>query len=346
MQLIDILSRLISIKSVSGNEKNICLWIKEFLLTNGFDVEFQEVEKDRWNIFAKKGNPKMLFFGHLDTVPPVANWINEPFKLTIKNDQAIGLGCWDMKGGIATILKAAESEENFALLFSVDEEEISKGGWKAIENKKFFEGINGIISAEAGNEKGTYGGVTHLAYARSGRIAYKMIKSFSAGHAATIDSNWIEWIYKKSTTLPKYKSRIVIRNFHATSNGLSVPELTTTDIDVLIHPNESEIDFKRILENHFEAVLNEIKRETPYLKPYSFEENNFIKKVSKVVEEKFGKPSLHIGSSVGDENALALLGIPIVIIGPEGRNEHAADEWVSIKSLNQICELYKILNKL
>src|SRR4030095_7457097 len=173
---VGILKHLVAIDSVSGKEREIGNWIGNFLSVLGFSVSYQEVEPGRNNILARKGNPKLLFFGHMDTVPPVDSWKKDPFKLTIEGDRAYGLGSWDMKGGVAAILSAAQEAKDMAILITVDEEEISKGGWKAIEARDFFKGIEGIISAEAGNEPGTYGGASHIAYGRQGRRAYHLEK--------------------------------------------------------------------------------------------------------------------------------------------------------------------------
>ena len=341
LEIEKILGDLISINSVSGNEKKVLMYIERFLDRLSFKVTRIKVENNRWNIFAKKGNPKVLFYGHVDTVAAVKDWTNDPFKLKIKNDRAFGLGTWDMKGGVAAILYSIQKADNVAVLFTVDEEEISLGVHEVIKNKKIFSGIRGIISAEAGNEPGTYGGVRHISTGRFGRIAYTIEKLLEAGHAATAESNWHKWVYEKISNLPKTKSRIIVRNFHAISDGLSFPNKITMDVDVLISPEEEKVEFLKILTKHFESQVKIIPRKTPYMHPYACKKNGFFNKVVELVKINFGEPSYHIGYSVGDENALAKTGLPILIIGPEGRNEHAADEWVSLNSLSEVCELYQ-----
>ncbi|MEW6721821.1 MAG: M20/M25/M40 family metallo-hydrolase [Candidatus Micrarchaeota archaeon] len=342
MNALDILRKLVAIRSVSGEEGEIARWAAGFLTERGFEVGLQDCGGGRPNVFAKKGNPRLLFFGHMDTVPPAGAWTKDPFALTVEGDCAYGLGSWDMKGGLACILDSVQEAEDMAILFTVDEEEISRGSWKALERKGWFDGLEGIVSAEAGNTEGTFGGVRHISHGRQGRLAFRVTKQLSAGHAATAKEDWVEWIYSASKQ-PGMKSRIVIRNFHATSRGLSVPERAELDVDALIHPDEKDIDFRELVAKQFGGEAELVKRETPYLKPYSFENHPFLKKVGDVVSREYGRPEYHVGSSVGDENALAQLGIPIAIVGPEGRNEHRADEWVSVKSLEEISGLYRKL---
>lgn len=341
--VVEILQKLVSINSVSGNEAEISDYISGLLEQNNFIVEHQEVEPGRKNIFASKGRPGLLFFGHMDTVPLMGDWTRDPFRLTIEEDKAFGLGAWDMKGGIAAILDAAQHASDMAILLTVDEEEMSRGAWRAIENRDFFNGIEGIVSAEAGNEEGTFGGPTHLSYGRNGRKAFRLTKELPAGHAATTRQEWLEWVYSKIKSIPETRSRIVITALHVTSRGFSMPERVEMDIDVSIDIEDRGVDFESLVAEHFQADAELIKRDTPYLEPYSFKGHGFIERIAGIVEAEIGEPTYHVGRSVGDENAFATLGVPIVIVGPEGRNEHKADEWVSITSLEQTSRLYRAI---
>jgi acetylornithine deacetylase/succinyl-diaminopimelate desuccinylase-like protein len=344
MELLEILNRLISINSVSGQEKKICLWISKFLKRKGFAVEMQEVENERWNILVRKGNPKILFFGHVDTVPPVEFWRKNPFKMDIEGDKAFGLGTWDMKGSLAAIMFNAQHAENMAILFTVDEEETSMGSWAVIEKKEFFRGIELIISGEAGNTPKTYGGFGHFTTGRHGVKDYEITKRLEAGHAATQDQEWVNWLCNSMKTFPEMKSKIVVRNFHATSKGFSIPEKAEMDLDVIIHPSEKDFDFDSFLVNHFKTRKDYVKRKTSYLSPYSFEGHPQILRIADLFEKRFGKkPEYYLGTSNGDENVLATLGIPILISGMEGRNEHDANEWVSIKCLKEVSSYYKMI---
>ena len=341
VELPEILENLISIDSVSGNEKEIGEWIRGFLEQNGFTVTPQRVKGESFNLFARKGNPSLLFFGHMDTVAPVEGWGREPLTLEIEGDKAYGLGSWDMKGGVAAILHNAQHAENMAVLFTVDEEGISRGGWRAIENREFFEGIKGIISAESGNTETTYGGARHITTGRNGRRAFRIEKNLSAGHAAVSQQEWIDWLHGRMHSLPQLKSRIVIRDLRVSSKELSAPDRIEMDINVLISPEEEGTDFEKLLAEHFQGSVSPIPRDTPYADPYNCAGDPFVEKVAAIAEREFGECGRYIANSVGDENILATLGIPVVIVGPEGRNEHAADEWVSVKSLNEISRLYE-----
>jgi acetylornithine deacetylase/succinyl-diaminopimelate desuccinylase-like protein len=341
MQLTEVLGRLVSIRSVSGQEKQACLWASDFLKANGFSVELQEVAKDRWNVFAKKGSPKAVFFGHLDTVPVAEGWTKEPFAITKEGDRLYGLGTWDMKGGVSTILDTAQQAKNMGILLTVDEEEEGLGAMKAVSNKNFFKGIKLLVSAEAGNTTTTYAGIGHISVGRKGWKGYIIKKRLEGGHAATSGNDWVEWLYKAVSGPKKSKSRIIIRNFHATSKGFSVPDLAQADLDVIVEPEERDFDFKNEISKLFKLENGSIEEHKSEHPPYSFAKDPEIMNVARIVKE-FAEPRFIIGDSVADENVFAAkLGIPIVVMGPEGRNEHHADEWVSLKSLKEMAALYK-----
>jgi acetylornithine deacetylase len=116
---------LISIPSISGDEKAVAEFLAEYLRSAGFDVEFQEAVERRPNVYARLGDPDVVLSSHTDTVPPYVEYRED--------DQFIyGRGACDTKGIIAAMIKASESlidaeVNNFGLLFVVGEEAGSVG---------------------------------------------------------------------------------------------------------------------------------------------------------------------------------------------------------------------------
>ncbi len=108
-----LLIELLKIESVSGNEKNVADFIVSKL--KGFDIKKQIIEKDRYNIIAKKGESDVFVVAHMDTVPGVV-----PIKIT--NDKIYGRGSCDNKGNIAGMILLGNKLENINLLFTVGEE--------------------------------------------------------------------------------------------------------------------------------------------------------------------------------------------------------------------------------
>ena len=73
--------------------------------------------------YAVRGNPRLLFNVHLDTVPAGEGWSSDPHQLRVEDGRAYGRGACDIKGAAAALLTLAEQgASNLAFLFTSDEE--------------------------------------------------------------------------------------------------------------------------------------------------------------------------------------------------------------------------------
>ncbi|MCW8807799.1 MAG: acetylornithine deacetylase [Rhodanobacter sp.] len=89
----------------------------------GFQVIVTDHGAGAVTLHAVRGQPKLLFNVHLDTVPDSPDWSADPHALRITGDRAIGLGACDIKGAAAALLAVANAGDgDLALLFSTDEE--------------------------------------------------------------------------------------------------------------------------------------------------------------------------------------------------------------------------------
>jgi acetylornithine deacetylase len=92
-------------------------------LSPHFTVKITDYDNGCVNVFATRGNPRVLLTAHLDTVPVTAGWTRDPFSLTVEGGRAYGLGACDIKGGAAAMVASALEEGSAAaLLFTTDEE--------------------------------------------------------------------------------------------------------------------------------------------------------------------------------------------------------------------------------
>ena len=124
--LFPFIRKLIDIPSVTGDEVDLARFLEKTLGERGFNVMMQEVEADRYNVYAlTNGSPKVVLCTHLDTVPP--------FYASSEDELYIyGRGACDAKGCIAAMVEAVsglrqEGVEGLALLFVVGEEVDSIG---------------------------------------------------------------------------------------------------------------------------------------------------------------------------------------------------------------------------
>ncbi|HKS40313.1 MAG TPA: M20/M25/M40 family metallo-hydrolase [Blastocatellia bacterium] len=131
MNVFDLTKRLIEIPSISGDEKAVAEFLADYLSDAGFEVELQETDCGRPNVYARRGEPDVVFSSHTDTVPPYVEFSED-------DEFIYGRGACDAKGIIAAMVKASEAliEANITdigLLFVVGEEAGSPGARAANE---------------------------------------------------------------------------------------------------------------------------------------------------------------------------------------------------------------------
>ncbi|MCU0680866.1 MAG: acetylornithine deacetylase [Polyangiaceae bacterium] len=87
-------------------------------------VEVSDLGEGCVCVYASRGQPRLLFNVHVDTVPVAPGWAGDPFALRVASARAYGLGACDIKGAAAALLAAIEASEpnDVALLFTTDEE--------------------------------------------------------------------------------------------------------------------------------------------------------------------------------------------------------------------------------
>ena len=124
--MIELLQKLISIPSLSGDESEIGHFLFNHLERLGYKTIRQPVSATTFNILAlTEEQPRVLLCTHMDTVAPFL-----PFKQ--QDDILFGRGACDAKGQIVAMIKAAEMLRRsnclkFGLLFVVGEESTSIG---------------------------------------------------------------------------------------------------------------------------------------------------------------------------------------------------------------------------
>ncbi len=124
--MIELLSTLINIPSVTGSESHIGHVLVQDCERRGYRVTRQAVQNERFNILATTDrSPRVLFCTHMDTVAPFLPARRE-------GERLYGRGACDAKGQIAAMLEAGErlraaAVEDFGFLFVVGEELVSDG---------------------------------------------------------------------------------------------------------------------------------------------------------------------------------------------------------------------------
>ena len=163
----------------------------------------------------------------------------------------------------------------------------------------------------------------------------------------------------KLRTHPKLgKESLFVRSVSGESTSLAVPESAHMELDIQLVPPSTVADCKKRVEDLIremyrkgklnpktKVTVSVKKRDTPYIEPFATDLNDRkVKKVLSIMGERFGKTMINYGDSVADDNVFSnSLGIPVISLAPSGGNEHTANEWISIKSLEDVADLYKAI---
>ncbi len=169
MDPIALTRELVQIDSPTGEEGPVGRFLAEQLEGLGYAVKRQEVTPGRWNLYAVREAPKVVFSTHIDTVPPTLPFREDETHLH-------GRGACDAKGIAAAQVAAAErlasdGERRVALLFVVGEEYGSDGARAAaaLEPKGEF-----IINGEPTDNRLALGhkGALYVKLTAAGRTAH------------------------------------------------------------------------------------------------------------------------------------------------------------------------------
>ncbi len=377
MEVEEILKKLVGIDSVFGNERRIGEYLESKLRSLGFSTMRRYFAAGRFNILAERGSGtrSVLFYGHMDTVAVHGDWKGSPFGLLREGDRLYGLGACDMKGGVAALLKSLEvkSDRKVKVLFCGDEENISAGAWNAVgKDRSWLKDADIMVSCEPGDSRHQTGGANVIAVGRRGRVVIEADVIGRSAHGANPQRgiNAIDEAAKIATAVKSFRLRnhrnfgrenIFVRHLSGKSeSALDLPDAAHIEFDIQLVPPSTTEDARRRVEEmvsrlHKKGRLNPATRVsvrvksriTPYIEPYMDDLNNTkIKGVLNIIRDNIKEPVLNYGSSVADDNILAnSLKKPIVTIGPTGGNEHAQNEWVSLKSLKELVKVYALLAK-
>src|SRR5260370_18093983 len=197
MNVFELTRALVDIESITGNEKNVGLFLSDYLdkLASRFDglVERIEVEPHRYNVFALFGErPVVTLSTHMDTVPP--------FFPSREDEECIwGRAACDTKGIIASMITAVAAllengGTNLGLLFVVGEERNSPGAFHAARHPR---GPRFILNRYPTQNK--------LALGSKGALRYELVAHGKMAHSAypELGESAIEKLLTTLADMPK-----------------------------------------------------------------------------------------------------------------------------------------------
>ena len=356
------LRELVAIDSVFPKENELSIYLSRQLSRHGFKVQKVSTQDRRNNIVATFGPAKKYlgFYGHIDTVEADRHYKADPLTARRKGDKVQGLGVADMKGGITATLSLAEfasaQKLPVKLVFGVDEENISAGAHDLV-GSGLMDNIDFLISAESG-QIGDTPQAYNVCYGRRGRVVIGIKINGQKAHAAESHnavnaieeavlflSNLNRLSFPKSPNFGTAQS--VVSEISGATGSFSVPDECSFTASILTTPaiKQPQVlsQLKRLAKNlNIAADIRVLPRATSYSESYEVDRSNkFLQTLETTILNPAGiRPGY--SNSVADENIFAnRLSIPVISIGPVAGGDHTADEWVSLKSIERVSDVYK-----
>ncbi|MFZ5430991.1 MAG: M20 family metallo-hydrolase [Bacteroidota bacterium] len=322
----ELLTRLISTPSLSREEENAALLIRNFLAEKR--IPYQQFKHNTWavNRYFNIEKPTILLNSHIDTVKPVAGWTCLPYKATVEGDKITGLGSNDAGGPLVSLLAAFihfynQDELPYNLVFAASAEEENSGA----------DGFESIIPLLPKIDFAIVGEPTRmeLAIAEKGLLVLDCTAHGKSGHAAREEGE--NALYKALDDIQ------VLRNFSfdRVSDVLGKVKITVTQINAgsqhNVVPGECQfvVDVRtnEFYSNRqvFEIISGLINSS---VKPRSFRLNSsgipwdhpFADKARSMGIPAYGSPT------TSDQ---AIMPWPSVKIGPgDSARSHTADEYI------------------
>jgi acetylornithine deacetylase/succinyl-diaminopimelate desuccinylase len=343
------LSRLVSIRSYSGQEQEIVSYLETRLKGLGLPTYRQRVIGDRFNLIsALHPSPKILFSAHVDTVPDFGH--PDPYSPRIEGGCLYGRGSVDTKAGIAALLIALEiargkgmKTDDIAVAFTVDEEQEGLGS-KVLPEAIQAEGAVVFEPTEL-----------VICHAEAGSIEVRIEITGIPAHGGDFESG-DNPIMKAISLIEAFRDLDFIKGYHPLigeggfnimeikggGNALIVPHRCELFVDFRVLPGQNVEDAKKELIRLFEK--NGARSEFVDIDP-PFElgiDERVVQIVKRAYRRALGEePRFGAIKSWTDAGNLVSGGIPSVVFGP-GRLAVAHTPYEHVE-LNEVVAATKVL---
>ncbi len=366
MQNLDLAQKLISIPSYVGPKTNESI-LGEFILnyirkyTSLTIIKQQPLPgSSRFNLIVSDGYPpNLIFISHMDTVYPSGN-TQSMLTPRISQDQLLGLGAADMKGGMASLLTAVSNfnkTQGLTLIFDCDEESYFKGIKQILKSYcfqpqlvvcpeptdgKIINGCRGVIEIEFTLK----GKTAHASMPEKGvnsiiqsvRLVNRLTQFFSQSPASDLGQTSVNLAYLNGG---------LVVNSQIINQPNCVPNQAYFTLD--IRPANPKINANLVIDQAinlakpFQLTVSKAQIKLDY--PSYFTPKSQLQTLETVQQQVLGKVSYQKLDQAGFfESAIVSRSwnCPAVNFGPTG-TFHNPNEYVSLASLNQCQQVYQQL---
>lgn len=366
-------SSLISIPSISGNEKAVMDFVASWC--DARDISFMVTAKDplRPNVIAWVGDPSsgpvIAMNGHLDTVPvsDESSWKTDPFDPVVSDDgkKLYGRGSSDMKSSVGVMLTMLDLfkdvELDGALMAHIVSDE---------ETSAEFGTIHVLNEIEAGKiPKPDYvfigeGSQLKVRNAERGVLAFRITFLGRASHTAVARVTGVNAIAKAAKgvlalegDIDKFHPSIghPVISVNTITGGVAhnvVPGEVTITVDRRLIPGETKESVSEEVRAKLDAVAEddpdfryvmEVDPDGGYIPANITDENSpLVQAFQKSVKAVTGNdPEFFVQwAGATDGRFYRAAGMDTVGMGPSGENAHGANESVNIDDLYTQGKLY------
>jgi acetylornithine deacetylase len=348
-----LLHRLMDIYSPSGKEEEILAYLHGYLTRKGLPVIRQEVDDSRYNLIVApaEGEARLALIGHLDTV---VAYDLEQYGYEEENDQIIGLGAADMKGGCAAMVEAylslregGHQQLPVALVMVVGEEEEGDGAERLMDEYYF----PWAIIAEPTDLRpclSCYGYLEAQINTRGRRVHASL-----ASQRQNPIENMLHILIEISHYMVQNRPEGVynIRDILSTQAGFAVPDWCEAWLDIHMPPKaalgEISLELEELVErfskenSHIDTSIRLATVEGGYELP----EKGSVVEALKAVYQQHSQPwEPQAFPSHSDANQLWACGVKPILLGPGQLSQaHAPEESVSFQQVVIAAELYRDL---
>lgn len=355
----NILSSLIKIPSVTGDEKNLA----EYILNHLKNIGVNAIRKDKNIIVYVPGRNKtscLIFNAHMDTVSPgnISFWKYKPFEAVEKNGRIYGLGASDDKAGIAALISLTDrlkhdTPECDVWITFVTNEETNGQGTKLFlsyfqKHKNKYKTIAAVVAEPTDCD------IVEIGH--RGSIKIQITTYGDSGHGSRpyeIKNHAIEnmiSVIKKMKNLEKnakkkFKDQMLgiptfalTRIFSSESFANKIPKSCSTIWDIR---TTSQLHFNLVsfLKKEFPHTISIEKIELPEHPPAAISKQEPIVNIFKKIS-----PNIRIKVSPGANDMYFFIhnNIPAVSFGPGTKAViHKENEYVEIKNIQEAAKIYR-----
>lgn len=320
------------------------------------------------NLWARRGTtgPLICFAGHTDVVPtgPLEKWESDPFTPEIRDDRLYGRGAADMKGSLAAFVTAIEAfvaehpgnRGSIALLVTSDEEGIAIDGTAKVVDRLKARGelidycivgeptcVDDLGDTIKNGRRGSLSG-TLTVKGIQGHIAYPHLAKNPIHLAAPAIAELAQTVWDEGNEFFP-PTTWQISNI---AGGTGATNVIPGEVAILFNFRFSTASTVESLQARMHGILDQhhldydIKWEFSG-KPYLTPGGSLVDAISRAIMAVTGiEPTLSTSGGTSDGRFIADICPQVVEMGPRNATIHKINEYVEVKDLEQLPQIYRM----